>query len=167
MDAQRPFTGRNSRWTPRSASNSSVRVGLHVTLAATALAAIVLVLTLARPQLHSVFLHANEAQAVADLLEFSAAADELAGLVGIPTPERLADPRRSSEPGRTNLHRRFLLPVRNGYRFEFRGSADVFTYRAAPVIPGRTGRRSFLYDSQTHRVREFGASESLPNGHIP
>ncbi len=148
-------------------SRSSVGVAPHVTLAATTLAAIVLGLTLARPHLHSVFLHANEARAVADLLEYSAAADELGG-VEIPMPERLADPRRWPGPdlGHAALHRRFLLPVRNGYRFEFRGGADVFTYRAVPVISGRTGWRSFLYDSQRHRVREFGAGESLPNDRL-
>jgi hypothetical protein len=118
----------------------------HVALAAAALAATLGVWSVARPDLLAVSLHANEAQAVADLLEFAEGEDlfRASGFGEAGAPAVLADPRRSLLPGQTFVHPRFLWPVRNGYRFVFH--ASPFAYVALPAVPGRTGQRSFLYD---------------------
>ena len=135
----------------------------HVALAVT-LVAIVASLTRARPYLLAVSLDANEAQAVADLLEFGDAEARFSlGFGGFGSPESLADPLRAPMVGLTMAHPRFLSPVRNGYRFVFRGEtwsasappaavstgrSPSFTYVAVPVLPGRTGQRSFMYESR-------------------
>ena len=111
------------------------------------LAATLGVWSAARPHLLAVSLRANEAQAVADLLEFAEGEDlyRVSGFDEAGAPDALADPRRSPLPGQTFVHPRFLWPVRNGYRFVFH--ASPFSYVALPAIPGRTGQRSFLYDA--------------------
>ena len=137
---------------------------VHVAISAFTLLVIGAGLAVARPHLLALSLQANEAQAVADLLEFGDAEDRFAtGFGAYGAPESLADPRRSPLPGVTMAHPRFLSPVRNGYRFVFQGDTpsarsplaavtsrtfQSYTYVAFPVVPARTGQRSFMYESQ-------------------
>ena len=136
--------------------------GVHGGAAALVVVVVVGGLLLARPTLKAVAIQSNEDQALSDLVEFAAAEVTFrAAFGGFGGPAVLSDPQWPPAGGAAIGHRRFLWPVRNGYRFVFRsGRPDgpfapmpqaselpSFTYIAFPLVPDETGRRSFMFDS--------------------
>ena len=145
-----------------------LRPGTLAIIALAAIVAIVATLIVKRDDLHAISVHANEEQAIADLIEFGSVQIQFAMYVGggYGTLRMLSDPQSPpNDGGRTIAHRRFLWPVRNGYRFVLRpGPADPnipmltpgtlrsFTYIAYPIMADAPGARSFLYDSNRSMI---------------
>jgi hypothetical protein len=112
---------------------------------------------LIQPSLEQAQVKANEELAIRELKEFHRAGWTFAGelnIGGLVPLEILANPDRHPIKGRSYLSPHFLLSTRNGYRFEFQGrdiaykapiqpSYENYIYFARPLIPGRTGLRSF------------------------
>jgi hypothetical protein len=142
----------------------------HVLIVVSSLVLVLGGLHLARPWLAAKQVEASERQAIVDLLEFQTAEVDFASgmnLGGFVAPDILANPRRYPKLGAVFLHPIFLMDVRYGYRFEFQGeppsqydagrhpirpSYGVFVYVARPLVPGRTGARTFAVSSYNYGV---------------
>jgi hypothetical protein len=112
---------------------------------------------LIQPSLERAQMKANQELAIRELQEFHRASWMFAGelnIGGLVPLEILANPERHPIKDKLYLSPHFLLSVRNGYRFEFRGqkvaykapiqpSYESYVYFAQPLIPGKTGIRSF------------------------
>ena len=129
---------------------------------------------------------ANEELAVADLLEFGRETQVLAFDLngrGYVAPRTLVRP-SETQPSVQLIHSRFLLKVRNGYRFEFKGfdpepppgrywpiepAYQSFTYTATPLRPGVSGLRMFTLSSETMEVhvREDGNTPTSADPVLP
>lgn len=117
----------------------------------------------------------NETQAVSDLIHFGEWSLSVASRVnngGLPAPE--ARSREGYPQSFQALPSRFVSSQRHGYRFGFKGfrsapprgqvwvlapAYQAFIYTALPVVPGKSGRRTFSLLSGTMAVhyRDDGA----------
>jgi hypothetical protein len=125
-----------------------------------------------RPWLLERALAANERQAIEDLRAFARANETRGPTFGYLDPDTLLH--CSFCPIQTPS--RMTLAARNGYRFEFRPGPVVptvdlgpayssFVYVARPLVPERTGSRSFAYfaPSPGLRMRAGGGEPSVDN----
>jgi hypothetical protein len=138
----------------------------HGKIAAGVFLGLLVFLLLLKPLLRRVQIGANEELAIAELIEFQTANVKFAGSLnigGLVAPDIVADPNRYPIEGVLYLHPRFLLDTRNGYRFEFRGEElkrgspiqpayEFYVYWARPLMPGKTGLRTFAIYSSGYAV---------------
>ena len=155
------------------------RAGAAVTLAAALAAAAVVIL--AQPRLEMTSADANERQVLDEMVIFASLEEQMQGLVFCRvSPEVLANPLERIPVLRASdlrlwIEPRFLMRERHGYRFHFEGTPprqsfelpvkegfEDVTYVAAPIDPGRSGRRTFAYYSRAGHTIFSRADGRLP-----